>query len=560
MTFIKQDFFSYSLKLLLFLFVIHTGLQSCHIEQQRPTSNDRKPNILIFVSDDQGYPYASAYGCKFVNTPSFDSIASQGILFTNSFVGAPQCSPSRASILTGKHIWQIGSAGTHASTFSAGIPVYTDILEEHGYQVGYTGKGWGPGSWIDGGRSTNPAGVLYDDIADRYTKDYPEKRWADGISADNYASSFTMFLSERDKNKPFCFWMGGHEPHRTYEKGSGLRRGKKLSSVTVPDYLPDIEEIRSDFLDYAVEIEWFDMQVGRALKELEKEGQLDNTLCIFVGDNGMPFPRAKAFCFDAGVHTPLAIMWGKGIKNPGRTVNDLISMVDIFPTILEAAGLKDLFSHTQGKSLFNIFKNGKTGVTDTSRKCVFFGRERHSDSRWHNLGYPERAVRTDQYLYIWNLRPERYPAGAPMEIIHDTLAWAYQDIDNSPSKTYMILHQNDTGSKYNSEELSMNSSTDKRTGTPVPLFKLAFYKFPQEMLYDIKKDPYCIHNLAEDPHYQKIIAHLSSILKQKLKETNDPRLGETPDIWESYRRYGVMREFPQPDWAKKMSQHSTVTK
>lgn len=534
---------------------------SCNtIVHENAEKQSKRPNILFVISDDQGYPYASAYGCKFVHTPNFDRIAHQGILFTHFFVDAPQCSPSRASILTGKHIWQIGPAGTHASIFPAGLPVYTDILKDHGYQVGYTGKGWGPGSWEDGGRSTNPAGVLYDDRAERYTDNYSEKRWAKGISRDNYAASFKMFLSKRKEDQPFCFWFGGHDPHRGYEKGSGLRRGGKLSDVKVPPYLPDVKEIRSDFLDYAVEIEWFDMQVGRALEELKKEGELDNTLIIFIGDNGMPFPRAKAFCLEAGVHTPLAIMWKNHIKNPGRTVDDLISAVDLFPTILEAAGVKDTFSHTQGKSVFNIFKNGKAGVTDPTRKYVFFGRERHSDSRWHNLGYPARAVRTDHYLYVWNLKPERYPAGAPKKIVHDTLVWAYQDIDGSPTKTYMIQHRNDPSLNLNIEGPSVSSGSAKQAENSISLFNLSFGKFPKEMLYDIKKDPYCLHNLSGNPHYDKIKAHLSSVLKQKLKATHDPRLGETPDVWESYRRYGVMRKFPEPEWAKKKFKHSTVTK
>ncbi|GAA4305816.1 hypothetical protein GCM10023143_11340 [Compostibacter hankyongensis] len=326
----------------------------------------------------------------------------------------------------------------------------------------------------------------------------------------------------------------------------------------MPPYLPDTKEAKSDFLDYAVEINWFDMQVGRALEALKKEGELDNTLIIFMGDNGMPFPRAKAFSFEAGVHTPLAILWKDHIKNPGRTVNDLVCAVDILPTILEAAGVKDTISNTQGKSLLNIFENGRSGVTDPARKYVFFGRERHSDARWHTLGYPERAVRTDHYLYVWNLKPERYPAGAPKKIVRDTLDWAYEDIDGSPTKTYMIQHRDDPSLSQSIEVPSKSAGSAKQAENSISLFNLSFGKFPEEMLYDIQKDPYCLYNLAGDPHYDKIKAHLSSVLKQKLKETHDPRLGETPDVWESYRRYGPMREFPRPAWADSIINKSHV--
>lgn len=538
------------------------GLLSCGASNNK---NDRlaqqkKTNILFIISDDQGYPYASAYGCKFVNTPNFDSIAAQGILFNNFFVDAPQCSPSRASLLTGKHIWQIGPAGTHASIFPAGLTTYTDVLSAHDYEVGYCGKGWGPGSWQDGGRSYNPAGRRYFDKSDMYTKSYPEKRWATGISKDNYAADFNLFLAKRNKDKPFCFWFGGNEPHRGYQPGSGLKRGGKLSSVTVPGYLPDVNEVRSDFLDYALEIQWFDAQVGKALTALKKAGELDNTLIMFIGDNGMPFPRAKALCLEAGVHTPFAMMWKNHIKNPGRVVNDLVSAVDFFPTFLDAAGVKDTATNIQGKSLLNIFQNGKSGVTDPSRKYVFFGRERHSDARWENLGYPERAVRTDQYLYIWNLKPERYPAGAPKQMVGDSLIWAYSDIDGSPTKNYMIQHQNDLGRSYNPEESADNGQLTPHTINSASIFQGAFGKYPKEMLYNIKKDPDCLKNLAEEPTYQKVKENLASVLIEKLKKTHDSRLGTTPDIWESYRRYGVMRKFPEPGWAKKKLNGSTITK
>lgn len=506
---------------LLFL-IIFIGLTSFNIPGYKPQVKQNPPNILFIISDDQGYPHASAYGCPFVNTPAFDKIAREGILFTDFFVCAPQCSPSRASILTGQYIWQNGPAGTHWSGFPERLTTYTDILKQQGYEVAYTGKGWEPGNWIDGGRTTNPVGIKYIDTKDAST--YNKSRPASGISRDNYAGSFKLFLNKRNKSKPFCFWLGGREPHRPYEKGSGLKHGKKLSSVKIPPYLPDSNTIKSDMLDYALEIEWFDKQVGKALKMLEENGLLNNTLVVFTSDNGMPFPRAKAFCFDDGNHVPLAIMWKGHIKNPGRKVNDLTSAVDLFPTILEAAGLKDAVSHTQGKSLFDIFENGDSGVTDKSRKYIFWGRERHGSARWDNLGYPQRAVRSDRYLYIWNLKPERFPAGAPKEIKGDSLVWDFGDIDPSPSKDFMIKHQ---GS----------------------LFKLAFNKFPDEMLYDIQKDPYCMHNLANNPAYEKVKDKLSGILKQKLKETNDPRMGNNPNIWESYRRYGPIHKFPRPEWA-----------
>lgn len=488
-----------------------------------------RPNILFIISDDQGYPHASAYGCDFVKTPVFDQIAKEGLLFTNAFVAAPQCSPSRASILTGQQIWQNGPAGTHWSSFSSGLITYTDLLEESGYRVGYTGKGWAPGNWIDGGRKTNPAGVKY--VATKNAKEYAAEIPTTGISHENYAGSFEMFLDETDREKPFCFWMGGWEPHRPYEEGSGLKHGGKLSDVNVPPYLPASDTVRGDLLDYALEIEWFDQQAGKAIKLLKEKGMLDNTLVVFTSDNGLPFPRAKAYSFDEGNRVPLAMMWKGHILKPGRTVSDLVSAIDFFPTFLEAVGLKKEAARAEGRSLVDLFQNDRA----EDRKYIYWGRERHGNARWDNLGYPQRAIRSDQYLYIWNPKPERYPAGSPKIFKGKELVWNYGDIDPSPTKDYMINHPNDT------------------------LSKMTFEKYPEEMLYDIKKDPFCMNNLAYDGTHQEIKEELSAILKKKLKDTKDPRVGKYPDVWESYRRYGPMHQFPRPDWADSILKKQEVS-
>ena len=105
-----------------------------------------RPNLLIMMSDDQSFPHASAYGSKMVSTPNFDKVAKEGALFTNAFCAAPGCSPSRAAFLTGRHIWQIEEAGTHASSFPSKYLTFMEQLKLKGYHTGYTGKGWGPGN------------------------------------------------------------------------------------------------------------------------------------------------------------------------------------------------------------------------------------------------------------------------------------------------------------------------------------------------------------------------------------------------------------------------------
>ena len=262
------------------------------------------PNILFVISDDQSYPHASAYGCRGINTPGFDRVAREGVLFHNAISGSPGCSPSRASVLTGRYHWMIEHAGTHASTFNKKYLTFPDLLEKSGYWIGYTGKGWGPGKYKDGGFNRNPAGPIFSS----------KKKSSNikGISSNDYSANFNDFLSNKPENKPFCFWLGGHEPHRVFEKGIGLKKGKKLMDVDVPAFLPDTPEIRSDILDYYVEIEWFDSHLAKILSRLDAMGELNNTMVIATSDNGMAFPRAKANCYEFGVHVPLAIMWTGG--------------------------------------------------------------------------------------------------------------------------------------------------------------------------------------------------------------------------------------------------------
>jgi uncharacterized sulfatase len=489
-------------------------------------AQDRRPNILFVISDDQSYPHASAYGSEFVETPAFDTVAEQGVLFTNAFSASPGCSPSRAAILTGKYPWELEEAGTHASLFQSKYTVMPDLLEKSGYEVGYTGKGWGPGDWEASGRERNPAGPSFQDKTLN-----PQHNW---ISETDYAANFKDFLSRRPAGKPFYFWMGTSEPHRPFEKGIGLKAGKKPGDVTIPGYLPDTPEVRSDFLDYAVEIEWFDKRLGEAIAHLEEIGELENTLIIVTSDNGMAFPRAKATLYEDGIHVPLAIRWDAQVPG-GRTSDDLVSLIDIMPTVLDAAEItEDRTPDMTGKSLIVMLKSKEKNQSLDSREVLLAGRERHSSSRWNNLGYPQRAIRTDEYLYIRNFAPERWPAGSPRRLENGALTpmhSGYHDIDAAPTMDVMTAQA--------------DSSYFNRY-----LF-LAVGKRPAEELYDIQNDPGCINNLAFHPDFENITESLRNRLYEKLGETGDPLISGDLEVWESYPRLkGPMREFPVPIWAE----------
>ena len=499
-------------------------------------AEDQRPNVLVAISDDQSYPHASAYGYEAISTPSFDRVARTGVLFRNAFTPAPGCSPMRAAFLTGLNIWQLEHAGTHASLFPKKYQVYQDRLEQAGYFVGYTGKGWGPGNWRDSGRDRNPAGPAYSNK----TMNTPP-----GIRNTDYAANFADFFAQRPHDKPFSFWFGASEPHRVFQKGIGRANGLDPDKIKVPPFLPDTPEVRDDILDYCFEIQWFDAHLGRMLDLLDEAGELENTLVIVTSDNGMAFPRAKANAYEYGIHMPLAIAWPE--KAPGqRTVDDLVNLIDVTATIYEATGADPPTDHPlQGQGLLTLLGSNKEGIIDSSRNAVFSGRERHSSSRFNSLGYPQRCIRTHDYLYIRNFRPERWPAGAPRKYGKGSYArdddvvsghlgpehGGYHDIDACPTLSFMIEHHH-----------------DERIGQ---YLHLAVDRRPAEELYDIRTDPGCLRNLVEDDGHQEAKERLSERLLTYLKETDDARVtsADQGDIWETYPRYSSLRWFPKPDWA-----------
>jgi uncharacterized sulfatase len=464
------------------------------------------PNILFCISDDQSYAHTGANGDPVVQTPAFDRIAREGLRFTHAFCDAPTCGPSRSAILTGQAIWRLEEAGNIHSTLPAKFATYPDLLQKSGYSIGYTGKGWSPGRLEPGGRTENPAGPPFQ--KKRLQPPFKQMRNTD------YAGNFSDFLAQSPKEKPFCFWLGTSEPHRGFESGAGKRTGKDPSRVIVPPIFPDNDIVRNDLLDYFVEIEHFDSQVGRAIALLEKSGQLDNTIIVVTSDHGMPFPRAKASLYDDGSRIPLAIRWPGGITKPGRTSDALLNLSDLAPTFLEAAGLKPP-GMMNAQSLLPIFKN----QASKNHNAAFIAMERHDGCRKGGKGYPCRAIRTSDHLYIHNFEPTRWPSGSPDPSVC-ARAIPYGEIDSSPTKAFMMEHRNEHGI--------------------ARLAELAFGMRPAEELYDLKTDPHQMSNLAGSVRLEKTQTTLRKQLFDHLKTSKDPRVIGGPVNWDHYPYYGVI--------------------
>ena len=496
----KQKFISKALsRTFIGLFIFHTTIL-------KSICADR-PNILFCISDDQSYSHTGANGDSVVNTPAFDRIAREGIRFTHAFCDAPTCGPSRSAILTGQHIWRLEEAGNIHSTLPKKFSTYTELLQDSGYAVGYTGKGWSPGHLEAGGREMNPAGHQF---GKRKLKN--NKR---GMSNLDYAGNFKDFLTQVKKDQPFCFWLGTYEPHRGYELGSGKKNGKNPNKVKVPPIFPDHPTVRSDFLDYYLEIEHFDMMVLRAIKELENSGQLENTIVVVTSDHGMPFPRAKATLYDAGSRVPLAIRWPKGIISPGRVFKGLVNLSDLAPTFLIAAGL-EVPKMMTASSLMNVIKDRPSN----DHLAAFIAMERHDGCRKGGKGYPCRAIRTNEFLFILNYESGRWPAGDPNRDFCARYI-PFGEVDSSPTKT--LLMENKTKPKFK------------------PFYDLAFAKRPSEELYFVIKDPEQIVNIANNPEYAEIKKKLKDQLNDKLSSTRDPRALGLPVLWDFYPYYGLRR-------------------
>jgi len=466
------------------LIALHIGTASCAFGQTTVsvTNHNKKPNILLIIADDLSKTLP-LYGDSTITTPGMNTVAKDGVAFERAYCTASSCTPSRASILTGKYPHQLGEGGNLHGTLPLEHKNYTRILAKNGYRVGLQGKGWGPGNFSAGGYKENPAGKSY--------------------------QSFEDFMQDQPADVPFCFWIGSLDPHRPYSPSLRSSLGIDSLKVKVPAWLPDDSLVLNDLLDYYAESKRFDQTVEKAIALLKKKGIYDQTLIVITSDNGMPFPRVKANAYDRSTNIPLIIRWD-GHFMKGKRLKELVSMVDLAPTFLSAAGI-EVPKSMVGKSLLELLT---TGESKQQRAEVFSERERHAYVRAGNLSYPMRAIRTDRFLYINNLRPERWPAGDPENTESNRF---FGDIDDGPAKQLLLKNKNDPA--YEKFRLW---SLDKR---------------PAEELYDLEKDPDQLKNLAEDPAYDNVQHELATRLMKWRKSTKDS-VTETTEPFDNYPFYG----------------------
>lgn len=495
-------------------------------------AEETRPNIFFAFADDWGR-YASAYAAiderpganAVIRTPVFDAVAKEGVLFRNAFVTAPSCTPCRSSLLSGQYFWRTGlGAILQGAEWDASIPSFPLLLRDAGYHIGQTYKVWSPGTPNDapfGGREHEyeKAGGRFNGFSQAVTGALGKGKsleQAKQMLYDEVIANFDAFMAAREGGKPFCYWFGPTNVHRKWVKGSGKALwglDPEALKGRMPAFLPDVPEVREDFCDYLGEAMAFDTVTGLLLAKLKAAGELDNTLVVISGDHGIPgFTRGKTNLYDFGTAVSLAMRWPDGGVKGGRVVDDFVNLMDLAPTFCETGGVTPPEVMT-GRSLLPVLRSDKSGLVDPTRTWVVTGRERHvAGARDGSLPYPQRALRTKDFLYIRNFEPNRWPEGNPRnltddsapphgKLVEDTMV-TFSDMDAGPTKAWLVEHRKDEPKFYD----------------------YAFGKRPAEELYDLRADPDCLVNLATETAHAAKLKELADRLMEELRSTGDPRV------------------------------------
>lgn len=519
-----------------------------------------RPNILFAFADDWGRQasiYAQVDGVgtisDAVQTPNFDRLAEQGVLFKNAFVNAPSCTPCRSSLVSGQYFWRTGrGAILQGAVWDEAIPAWPLLLRDSGYHLGKSYKVWSPGTPSDApiGKQQyafEKAGGRINQFSQNATKLVANGKSIDEAKQellDEVRENFKTFLEERDPEQPFCFWYGPTNVHRKWVRGSG----KKLWGIDpddlqgkLPPFLPDVPTIREDIADYLGEAQAFDAALGVLVDELTQAGLYDDTLIAVSGDHGPAgFPHGKCNLYDFGTRVALSVS-GPQVQG-GRVVDDLVSLPDLAPTFLEAAGAS-IPAVMTARSLWPVLQAKSEGLVDPQRTQVFMGRERHVEmARTGHLPYPQRAIRTPDYALVINFKPDRYPLGNPYSLDSDnpptteelteTTFVTLPDEDAGPTKAWIVDHRNDP---------QWSNA-----------YEHAYGKRPREELFDLQKDPHQMHNVASDPAYERVLSELRQRLMDELKSSDDPRLIDGGKFFETPPMAGPLPDdVPKPNRQRK---------
>ncbi|WP_298480086.1 sulfatase [uncultured Maribacter sp.] len=448
----------------LFFPFVFIWLTSCKSDKKTIPKN-QQPNIVLIIADDVSWNDIGPYGNSKIRTPNLDKLADDGMLFTEAFLTTSSCSPSRTSVISGLY-----PHNTDAEQLSWPLPenkkTFVQELKNAGYWTGLAGKY----------HLGDPVRNDFDVLLEMQWKDAPigldRRLVGDGSGCDDWIS----LLQNRPKNKPFFTWLASFDAHRPFYKGIS-NTPHEAEDVMLPPYMPNTEKVKEDFALYYDEINRMDAYIGKVVKELEKQGVAENTIVLFIADNGRAFPRDKTTLYDGGIKTPWIMKWPAKIK-AGTTSNSLVSSVDIAPTFMKLANLEPL-EEFNGSSIVPLLEDGKIEIHE----------EIYAEDHFHDYEDYTRAVRTKKFKYVKNY---------------------YTDLPNTPSADII-------------RGRSWQSMLSEKAKNSLNKAQLKCFEIPrdEEELFDIVNDPNELINLAKNPEYAEVLADMQSRLRKIREETND---------------------------------------
>lgn len=435
-------------------------------------ASEARPNIVLIIADDMNWDDCGAYGHPAIRTPNIDALAAGGMLFRHAYLTTNSCSPSRSSIITGKYPHNTGAEQLHWP-LPTGTQTFVQRLKESGYYTAAAGK-WHMGDAVRD---------HFDKIYEASTAGFVLPSGKDGQPAKMIAAQpsgcedWEKALAERPDDKPFFLWLAALDPHREYSDGA-LDPPHKHSDVIVPDHLPDTADVREDLRLYYDEIGRLDTYVGRVSQQLKQQGVDDNTMILFISDNGRPFPRDKTTLYDGGIRTPWIVRWPAGVA-AGVTTRSLVSAVDIAPTLLSIAGVDNNKDAYEGFSFAETLKN-------TNAVCRDFA---FGEDHWHDYEDHARCIVNRQFKLIRN---------------------DYADLASTPSA--------DAGRGLSWQNMLKLQNAGELTASQQACF---LSPRPKWELYDLSRDPGELNNLVDDSAYASTVEMLKTELVRWTERTGD---------------------------------------
>ncbi|WP_242084856.1 sulfatase-like hydrolase/transferase [Aestuariivivens sediminis] len=438
------------------------------------SGQSKAPNILLITMDDMSWDSPGICGGPIPDlTPHIDKLASEGILFEKAYVQAPNCSPSRSVIQTSLYPHQSGMRGFfYVEPNGSTLP---EILKENGYMTGVINK-----------------------LADTSLSPDSERYWDSSIglnghekrSAKAYSEQLSGFLkSANTSGKPFYCVVNVADPHKPFFNDPGSKKSGfddfkpsklyTLNDITVPEFLPSHPKIKQELLNYYNSVKRGDDCVGEIISTINNRAYFENTIVILLSDHGMPFPFAKSSLYQNGIRTPLIVSWPNKIAKGQANKENLVSAVDIAPTILELIGISVPKTY-QGHSFHSLVLGNKIESTD----YIFA----QFDENAGGIPRPSRTVLGKRYGYIFN-------------------PWATGKLPFRSAADYHTSYKV-------MKALAVNDTVTERR------FKNWVFRATEE-LYDYANDPNALNNLIDDPKYQDVLVELREKLMVQLKVTND---------------------------------------